>query len=289
MIDHFMSVGYMDIQKEYIVSRVLTYLMLLYNHHYDMPSLLTDLLSSYRICCLHNNRILCVTPPFASHVQSSLYNCILRVYISDRQYLTASHFLRTAEFPSNVSDKQFLRFSYYRALVSTVLLDYLEAEHCLFAVHKKSGGQETGPFYEEVMKLSILVKLLIGENPELATVARNRHLAPYVELARVVMRGDLDAYRRVVEERRNVFAVDGLDRIVNRCTWDETVICRLHNTVIRIALVKLSKSYSRISLAEVATILQLDGPEEACYTCMRVGLEGNVEGRIFEIRLLPDE
>ena len=103
------------------------------------------------------------------------------------------------------------------------------------------------------------------------------------------MRGDLDAYRRVVEERRNVFAVDGLDRIVNRCTWDETVICRLHNTVIRIALVKLSKSYSRISLAEVATILQLDGPEEACYTCMRVGLEGNVEGRIFEIRLLPDE
>ena len=269
MIDHFMSVGYMDIQKEYIVSRVLTYLMLLYNHHYDMPSLLNDLLSSYRICCLHNNRILC----------SSLYNCILRVYISDRQYLTASHFLRTAEFSCNVSDKQFLRFSYYRALVSTVLLDYLEAEHCLFAVHKKSGGQETGPFYEEVMKLSILVKLLIGENPELATVARNRHLAPYVELARVVMRGDLDAYRRVVEERRNVFAVDGLDRIVNR----------LHNTVIRIALVKLSKSYSRISLAEVATILQLDGPEEACYTCMRNIRDKIIAGRIEGDYFVTDE
>ena len=45
---------------------------------------------------------------------------------------------------------------------------------------------------------------------------------------------------------------------------------RLHNTVIRIALVKLSKSYSRISLDEIASVLQLDGAEEARYTCMRV-------------------
>lgn len=44
----------------------------------------------------------------------------------------------------------------------------------------------------------------------------------------------------------------------------------LHNTVIRIALVKLCKSYSRISIAEIASVLQLDGAEEARYTCMRV-------------------
>lgn len=44
----------------------------------------------------------------------------------------------------------------------------------------------------------------------------------------------------------------------------------LHNTVIRIALVKLSKSYSRISLEEIASVLQLENAEEARYTCMRV-------------------
>ena len=44
----------------------------------------------------------------------------------------------------------------------------------------------------------------------------------------------------------------------------------LHNTVIRIALVKLCKSYSRISLAEIASVLQLGDAEEARYTCMRV-------------------
>ena len=47
-------------------------------------------------------------------------------------------------------------------------------------------------------------------------------------------------------------------------------VYRLHNTVIRIGLVKLSKSYSRISLKEIASILQLDNAEEAKYTCMRV-------------------
>ena len=60
--------------------------------------------------------------------------------------------------------------------------------------------------------------------------------------------------------------------------------------MIRIALVKLSKSYSRISLSEIASILQLDSAEEACYTCMRVGVkevcngenirDGIIQGRI---------
>ena len=54
------------------------------------------------------------------------------------------------------------------ALVSTVLLDYSGAEHAIFTIHKKSGGQEIGPFYGEVEKLSILVTLLIGEKPDLS-------------------------------------------------------------------------------------------------------------------------
>lgn len=138
------------------------------------------------------------------------------MYITERNYLTAAHFLETASFPSDVSDKQFIRYCYYKALVSTVLLDYTEAEHCLFTIHKKSGGRETGPFYEEVMKLSIIVKLLIGENPDLSQVISNRNLAPYRELATAVMRGDLTTYRKVVEERNTVFKEARLDRVIDR-------------------------------------------------------------------------
>ena len=87
------------------------------------------------------------------------------------------------------------------------------------------------------------------------------------------MKGDLTAYRRVLTQRHSFFKEDGVDRIVNRYALWEQVRDRLHNTVIRIALVKLSKSYSRISLDEIAAVLQLDGAEEARYTCMRVSEE----------------
>lgn len=100
--------------------------------------------------------------------------------------------------------------------MSTVLLDYTEAEDCLFTIHKKSGGRETGPFYEEVMKLSIIVKLLTGEHPDLTQVVNNRNLAPYHELATVVMLGDLTAYRKVVEERKLIFRQARLDRVIER-------------------------------------------------------------------------
>lgn len=130
--------------------------------------------------------------------------------------MTAAHFLTTTSFPSDVSDKQFVRYCYYKALVSTVLLDYTEAEHCLFTIHKKSGGRETGPFYEEVMKLSIIVKLLTGENPDLSQIVSNRNLAPYRELATVVMLGDLSHFKKVVEDRNVFFKQARLDRVINR-------------------------------------------------------------------------
>lgn len=218
LLQNFISVGYMDVQKEYLAARAVTYLLLLHNRRLAMPSLLRALLSWYRASCLHNNRILCVGASGGAHPQSALYNAILRVYTDARQYLTAAHFLASARFPADVSDKQFLRFCYYKALVSTVLLNYPEAERCLFSIHKKSGGQETGPFFEEVAKLSVLVRLLMGANPETPIPAGNRQLAPYGELAAVVMRGDLDAYRRVVEARNSVFARDRLERIVAR--WE---------------------------------------------------------------------
>lgn len=43
----------------------------------------------------------------------------------------------------------------------------------------------------------------------------------------------------------------------------------------------MAKSYSRISLAEIASILELDNVEEARCTCMRVGNEERVSDRIF--------
>ena len=99
--------------------------------------------------------------------------------------------------------------------MSTVLLDYSEAEHSLFVIHKKYGSPN-GVFAEEVGKLFILVKLLIGEKPDLSHVPSTRPLRPYRDLAVVVMQGDLSAYKHVIEQKKQQFVEDGLMRIVSR-------------------------------------------------------------------------
>ena len=60
IINLFQTTGYMDKQKEYVVSRIYTYLMVIYNPNPSLPGLLPSLLHNYRECCLHNNQIVCV-------------------------------------------------------------------------------------------------------------------------------------------------------------------------------------------------------------------------------------
>lgn len=50
--------------------------------------------------------------------QSAFYNCILRVYVCEKQYITAARFIAAAPFPEGGSDKQFMRYSYYRGTLS---------------------------------------------------------------------------------------------------------------------------------------------------------------------------
>lgn len=50
----------------------------------------------------------------------------------------------------------------------------------------------------------------------------------------------------------------------------------------------MAKSYSRISLAEIASILELDNVEEARCTCMRVGNRERLSDRTFVMVLSKD-
>ena len=124
VISHFMTEGYMDIQKEYIISRACTYLMVLYNRHFAVPSLLPYTSSPLLILQNPPLQLPRLLPAQQQHrprsllsllsPQSALYNCILRVYVTEKQYLTATNFIASAPFPENVSDKQYIRYSYYK-------------------------------------------------------------------------------------------------------------------------------------------------------------------------------
>lgn len=103
------------------------------------------------------------------------------------------------------------------------MLDYAEADYSLYVIHKKYPNQN-GVFAEEVGKLFILVKLLIGDKPDLTKVPSTRPLRPYRDLAVVVMRGDLSAYKHVIEQKKQQFVDDGLMRIVSRYENEEGLI-----------------------------------------------------------------
>lgn len=76
-------------------------------------------------------------------------------------------------------------------------------------------------------------------------------MAPYLALTQAVRRGDLKDFQRVAEQHAAAFATDGTANL----------IVRLRNNVIRAGLRRISLAYSRISLADVASRLGLEGSQ----------------------------
>ncbi|KAJ6938124.1 26S proteasome non-ATPase regulatory subunit 3 [Populus alba x Populus x berolinensis] len=100
-------------------------------------------------------------------------------------------------------------------------------------------------------KWAVLVHLLLGEIPERTIFKQSgleRALRPYFMLTNAVRIGDLELFRNVAEDLAGFF---GSDKTYN-------LIVRLRHNVIRTGLRKISISYSRISLADVAEKLKLD-------------------------------
>lgn len=74
----------------------------------------------------------------------------------------------------------------------------------------------------------------------------------------------------MVEKNADVFKADK----------NYTLIRRLGHNVLKIGLRKISVSYSRISLADIATKLQLESPRAAEYVCARAIRDGVIEATL---------
>ena len=92
---------------------------------------------------------------------------------------------------------------------------------------------------------------------------------PYYKLIQVVLEGELGNFNRTVEEYKPTFQKDGL----------YTVILRLNQIVIRIGLRKISLAYSRISLADIASKLNIPG-EDVEFVVAKALRDGIVQGEI---------
>eukprot|EP00727_Mastigamoeba_balamuthi_P014165 m51a1_g9371 putative 26s proteasome non-atpase regulatory subunit 3-like (494) ;mRNA; r:193819-195953 len=215
----------------------------------SLPAIRSELMAAHRTATLRR----------LDETKATLLNAMLRGYLSQSLYEQADKLQAAAPIAEgSASAPQYARFLYYQGRIRAVQLDYAGAMSCLQQALRKAPHRSSARgFHLAVNKMLVIVQLLSGEIPERSTFSQKgmrKELAPYLRLAQAVRVGDLAAFRAAVEAHRATYLRDGI----------LTLITRLRHNVIKAGLRKISVSYSRISLADVAAKLQLGGSVEDC-------------------------
>jgi len=113
----------------------------------------------------------------------------------------------------------------------------------------------------------------MGDIPERSLFASKelKHsLIPYLQLTRAVRVGDLSLFHSVQTEYKAGFDADET----------HSLIVRLRHNVIKAGLRKINLSYSRISLADIASKLKLDSPLDAEYIVVKAIADGVIDAYV---------
>ena len=184
--------------------------------------------------------------------QATVTVLLLRSYVLTADITQADLLVAQTQFPSQASNNQVCRYLYYLGRIRAIQLAYTQAhEHLTSATRKSPTGGTAAGFYQQAMKLLIVVELLMGDIPERSVFRQGgleTALHPYLKLVQAVRVGDLQAFLRCVGDFEAHFRKDG--------TY--TLILRLRQNVIKTGVRMLSLSYSRISLRDICTRLGVD-------------------------------
>lgn len=210
------------------------------------------LMTLYRTSCVRHDEI----------GQAVLLNLLLRNYLQYHLIEQAHILSMRTSFPESASNNQFCRYLYYMGRIQAIQLDYAEAYQRLsMAVRKAPQGYAFG-FTRLVHKWIVIVQLLMGEIPERSVFNQPelaQALQPYLELTQAVRNGDLVQFNDVIKLYAEAFQADQTYSLVQR----------LGHNVLKIGLKKLSISYSRISLKDIADKLHLSSASAAEYICAK--------------------
>lgn len=209
-----------------------------------------------------------------SDTQAAVTVLLLRNYISTADITQADLLVAQTSFPASASNNQQCRYLYYLGRIRAIQLDYTQAHEHLESATRKS--PTTGPavgFYQQAMKLRIVVELLMGDIPERSVFrqpALEAALYPYFKLVQAVRVGDLQAFLKCTSVSEEQFRKDG--------TY--TLILRLRQNVIKTGVRMLSLSYSRISLRDICTRLGVESEESAEYITAKAIRDGVIEASL---------
>jgi 26S proteasome regulatory subunit N3 len=204
-----------------------------------------------------------------------LLNLLLRNYLHYNLVEQAQTLASKTTFPENASNNQFCRYLFSMGRIQAVQLEYSEAYLRLTTAARKAPQDDSAKgFAITVHKLTVIVQLLMGEIPERSSFNSSALVAlalkPYLFLTKAVRAGNLQEFSNVVTEYQETFKADK----------NYSLIQRLSHNVLKTGLRKISVSYSRISLADVAEKLQLSSVQSAEYICARAIKDGVIEASI---------
>lgn len=244
-------------------SKAYFYFSLSYERIQRLENIRSTLLSLYRTTCIRHDEM----------GQAVLLNLLLRNYLHYNLITQAQSLSAKTSFPENASNNQFCRFLYYMGRIQAIQLEYSDSYHRLDAAARKAPQEGAKGFSVIIAKLSIIVKLLMGEIPQRTVFNTPEHriaLQPYLSLTQAVRAGDLQQFDRVVARVGSVFIADK----------NMTLVQRLSHNVLKTGLRKISLCYSRISLQEVADKLRLASAASAEYVCAKAIKEGVLAARL---------
>ena len=267
-----------------LAAKVIFYLALVYEKTgKSLREIRPLLVALHRTACLHHDEM----------GQATVLNLLLRSLLADNLIEQASNLVARTNFPEGASNNQLCRYLYYVGRIQAIQLDYTDAYSKLNQAARKAPaeGDTALGFRRVVTKLLVIVQLvsaythahththtqtpyththsshpprlspspsplshtqhtntqLLGDIPERATFDQpelRSALTPYLALTTAVRHGDLLEFEKVVEANAALFKVDKT----------HTLILRLGHNVIKTGLRKISLSYSRISLADIAAV-----------------------------------
>lgn len=167
----------------------------------------------------------------------------------------ARQFIVKTNFPQNASNNQYSRYLYYLGRIKAVQLEYSESHARLVQALRKAPEVGAQAFRIQVQKLRVIVELMMGEVPNRQIFSQaylQKPLSPYFQIVNCVKSGDMDTFKKILNQYEKVFRQDK----------NYSLILRLRHTVLKFGLKKLNISYSKISLKDIQTKLSLDSVEE---------------------------
>lgn len=228
-----------------------------------LDSVRPTLLALYRTSCVRRDEM----------GQAVLLNLLLRNYLHYNLIEQAHTLSMRASFPESASNNQFCRYLYYMGRVQAIQLNYPEAYQRLNMAARKAPPGTAAGFSRDVHKLIVLVQLLMGDVPERGLFNQpelRQALQPYFALTLAVRNGDVMLFNKVTEEHHAAFVADKT----------QTLVSRLGHNVLKTGLRKISVSYSRVSLADIAEKLHLPSAAAAEYICAKAIHDGVIEAKI---------